>query len=117
MKSIKESIIGRKGVYSPDLYIFHPCAEDYDLALDILPKEHMVKTKDGPFFYCIDKIELERYLRKVGQHKLIGPNIHRKLNESSTLYKVIGSSDLDQIKDLLKTHPFVELKNLVIRIA
>lgn len=117
MKHINESIIGRKGVYSQELYIFHPVAEDYELAFNILPDECRVKTKDGLFFYCIDKTELERYLRKVGQHKLIGPNIHRKLNGSSTLYKVIGSSDLDQIKDLLKTHPFVELKNLVIRIA
>ena len=117
MKTIKESIIGRKGSDSRELYILHPCGEDYELALDIFPDECIVKTKDGPFFYCIDKNELERYLKKLGQHKLIGPNIHRKLNGSGTLYKVIGSSNLDQIKDLLKTHLFVELKNLVIRIA
>ena len=117
MKTIKESIIGRKGSDSRELYILDPCAEDYELALDILPDECIVKTKDGPFFYCIDKIELERYLKKLGQYKHIGSNIHRKLNDSSNLYKVIDSADLDQIKELLKTYPFVELKNLVIRIA
>lgn len=117
MKSIKESIIGRRGAYSPELYIFHPVGEDYDLALDILPKEHMVKIKNGPIFYCIDKIELERYLKKLGQYKHIGPNIYRKLNGSSTIYKVIDSTDPDQIKVLLKTQLFAELKNLVIRIA
>jgi len=117
MKTIKESIIGRKGAYSSELYIFHPCAEDYDLALDILPNECKVKTKDEMFFYCIDKIQLERYLKKLGQHKLLEPNIHRKLNRSSTLYKVIDSLNLDQIKDLLKTRPFAELNKLVIRIA
>ena len=117
MKTIKESIIGRKGAYSSDLYILHPIADDYDLALDILPDECKIKTKDGMFFYCIDKNELDRYLKKLGQHKHIGPNVHRKINQSSTIYKVIDSSDPDQIKDLLKTHYFIELMKLVIRIA
>lgn len=66
MRTIKESIIGRKGSENNQLWLLVPVGEDYVLAEKILPDSCKI-TLIFKTVYCIDRMMLKNYFNKL-QH-------------------------------------------------
>ena len=102
MKSIKESIIGRKGIPSRSkVWIMYPMNKDYDLAKYIFPEEYMVRAGSN-YVFCIDDVQwLKRYFER-GNNKY--PDSFP--NQFSKLCVVKRNShfrNLDQIKEWIQS--------------
>lgn len=111
MKTIKESIIGRKGV-SPqsEVWIMFPMESDYLLAEDIFPEEYKVRA-GANYVFCIDDIRwLKRYFERIAAR---GNNKYRGLfsNPGSELGVVRRNShfrNLDRIKEWLRSVEYTD---------
>ena len=102
MKSIKESIIGRRGIPSrSEVWIMFPMENDYLLAEDIFPKEYKIRA-GANYVFCIDDVQwLKRYFER-GNNKYPDPFS----NPGSELGVVKRNShfrNLDRIKEWLRS--------------
>ena len=103
MKTIKESIIGRRGIPSrSEVWIMFPMENDYMLAKDIFPEEYKVRAGDN-YVFCIDNVQrLKRYFERCNNNKY--PDLF------SSPYSKLGVvkrnshfKNLDQIKEWLQS--------------
>ena len=97
MKTIKESIIGRRGGADNKLWLIYPVGEDFKLAEKILLPECRIYPfgfGNMPVLYCIDTITIISFFKKIKKFR----------NSDSRLYEV----NPEYMKD------FGEVENFVI---
>ena len=80
MKTIKESIIGRKGITDDKLWLIYPLGSDFVAAKKILSPECMIYPFDSgtPILYCVDTTTIIRFFEKIKKFR----------NEDSQLYMI-----------------------------
>ena len=107
MKTIKESIIGRRGIPSrSEVWIMFPMENDYMLAKDIFPKEYSVRS-GANYVFCIDDVQLlKRYFERCN-------NKYRDLFSSSgsqlgVIKRNSHFKNLDQIKEWLHSIAYTD---------
>ena len=106
MKFIKESIIGRKS-REAQLYVLYLCDDDFFAARDYISDNYTFITPMNAVVYCIDKFELDKFLKILRQQKGIENDKYRVINNSSSIYRVTNGFSRDQIIKLLKDiNPF-----------
>ena len=120
MKTIKESIIGRRG-QDAQLYVLYLRDDDFSAARDYISDDYTFITPMNAVLYCIDKFELDKFLKILRQQKGIKNDKYRVINNSSSIYRVTNGFSRDQITKLLKDinplrNPYDKLKELT-RIA
>jgi len=118
MRTIKESIIGRKN-RDAQLYVLYLCQEDHLFARINISDDYLFTTPNNDEVYCIDKFELDKFLKLLRQFKGIENNKYRVINDHSSIYKVANGFSRDQIIKLLEdinVYRYDKLKELT-RIA
>ena len=101
MKTIKESIIGRKN-RDAQLYILYLCDDDFLVAGNYISDNYAFTTPNRIVVYCINKFELDKFLKILRQQKGIGNDKYRVINDSSSIYRVTNGFSRRQIIELLK---------------
>ena len=96
MRTIKESIIGRKGSVNNQLWLLDPVGDDYDLAEKLLPDSCKI-TLTFKTVYCINRTMLKNYFNKL-QHGF--KTSYSKLYELNS--KIITS--FEEVKKLIEIY-------------
>ena len=105
MKTIKESIIGRKGMpLRSEAWIMFPMEDYYTLAEDIFPEEYRVRA-GGNYVFCIDDVRwLKRYFDFVGRgNNNYSVSFSRSWSDLCVIKLHSHFKNIDHIKEWLRS--------------
>lgn len=118
MKTLQESIIGRKGAYSSSkLWLLYPVSQDYTTALNVLPNECRIYF-DNITLFCMNRQQLKEFFDSLSHNDTfispesvlfeIVPRYLRNFNDvKNWIVRLSSTEDFDSIFRAKETNQII----------